>query len=391
MFSECGHDVTVSVATEYGKDFIPENPSLKVTVGRLTLEEMTSLLKNGFDYAVDATHPYADIATQNIESACTATNTLYLRLTRGKSCRDSSVIYVDTVPDAVKILQNTKGNILLTIGVKELEGFTAIDGYASRMFVRILPMVTSLENVLKLGFKNSNIICMQGPFGIEINTAILKMTHAEWIVTKDSGSEGGFHEKLAAAQQVGCGVIVLARPNSEKRNTYEYTFDEILDFFRIPNYPREFTYFPLFINMKNKKILVVGGGNVAERRIKALLTAGADITLVSESVKYELNNLIQSGAIKYADRRYKSGDAEGAFLVIAATDDREVNRLVLKDATEAGALVIISDNRDECGCYFPAIAENREFLAGIVSKTGNHSRLKEKAQELRDFLKKDKL
>jgi len=377
LSAQSAHDVTLSVATEYGRGIIPQNAGFAILSQRLNQAEMIALLeKNRFDHVVDATHPYADEATKNIKTACNEANTKYLRLVRSESEKNQSVIYVDNAAQAAQFLKNTSGNVLMTIGSKELEAFTAIEDYASRLFVRIIPMVDSLKKAIDLGFKNANIICMQGPFEIDMNVAMLKMTDAAYMITKDSGEAGGFAKKIIAAEQTGCKVIVIARPSVETG----YTFDEILKFFDIK------PYFPLFINMTGRKVTVVGGGKIAERRIKTLLQFGADITVVAPDITEELSQIAQRGEMKHIAKKYTGADISDAFLVIAATDNRDVNHTVAEDAKAAGILVIVSDNRFECDSYFPAIAENEEYIAGMVSKNGNHTGLKETAKELRRFL-----
>ena len=385
LLSSDGTDVILSVATEYGKNIISGNTRFSVLSQRLDKASMVALLeKDDFDYVVDATHPYADDATQNIKAACAETNTEYLRLIRNESSKEQSIVYVDNAVQAVDFLKGTSGNILMTIGSKELDAFTVIENYSSRLFVRIIPMIDSLQKVIDMGFKNANIICMQGPFEIDMNAAMLKMTNAAYMVTKDSGEAGGFSKKIIAAKQLGCKIIVIARPSVESG----YTFIEILKFFNIKSIEIKeyFTYFPLFTNMSGRKVIFIGGGKIAERRIKTLLNYNADITVISPDITDDLRQIVQRGEIKYINRKYMSTDISDTFLVIAATDDREVNQAIMKDAKSAGILVIVSDKREECDCWFPAIAENGEYIAGIVSKNGNHTGLKELAQELRRFL-----
>jgi len=379
------YNVTLCVATEYGKNIIPQNTGFDILSQRMNKFEMIALLKkNKFAYIIDATHPYAGEATRNIKAACTETVMIYLRLIRHESDKNQSVIYVDNAIQAAEFLKNTSGNVLMTIGSKELDAFTVIKDYSSRLFVRIIPMMDSLQKVIDMGFKNANIICMQGPFEIDMNIAMLKMTNAEYMVTKDSGEAGGFAKKIIAAEQTGCKVIVIARPFVESG----YTFNEILQYFNIKDTEtaENFNYFPLFTNMSGRKITFIGGGKIAERRIKILLNYNADITLVAPDITNELRQIVERGEIKYISRKYINTDILGAFLVIAVTDNRDVNHAVMQDAKAAGILVIVADNKAECDCYFPAIAENGEYRAGIVSKNGNHAGLKELAQELRRFL-----
>lgn len=236
LLSINGMDVTLCVATDYGKKVIHHNAGLKMLAKRLDQAEMTVWLKeNAYDYVVDATHPYAKAATQNIKAACFKTHTEYLRLTRDESKWEQSVIYVDNTAEAAELLKTTTGNVLMTIGSQEIEAFTSIENYAERLFIRIIPMLESVQKAIHLGFKNANIICMQGPFGIDMNVATLKMVNAAYLVTKDSGETGGFSQKLAAAEQTGCKVIVVARPVIESG----YTFDEVLRFFNVGDFESE--------------------------------------------------------------------------------------------------------------------------------------------------------
>ena len=75
--------------------------------------------------------------------------------------------------------------------------------YAERIVLRILPLESSLQIALKLGYKPAHIICMQGPFSKELNVAMLKKYGSKFMVTKDSGAVGGFDEKVEAAAAAG--------------------------------------------------------------------------------------------------------------------------------------------------------------------------------------------
>ena len=99
------------------------------------------------------------------------------------------------------------------------------------------------------------------------------------------------------------------------------------------------SYHPVFLNLKGKRCIVVGGGRVAERKALSLLESGADITVISpevtkrlrkESVKRLNRAKGSSGKIRHIPRKYKKGDLKNAFLVIAATDSNEINKKSLK-------------------------------------------------------------
>ena len=88
-------------------------------------------------------------------------------------------------------------------------------------------------------------------------------------------------------------------------------------------------------------------------------------------------------------RKYEQGDIGffDPFLTIAATDCRETNAAVGRDAKKSNVPVIVADRREECNCYFPAIAQNDSFIAGLVSKNGDHHGVKLMAEKIREQLK----
>jgi siroheme synthase-like protein len=148
-------------------------------------------------------------------------------------------------------------------------------------------------------------------------------------------------------------------------------------------------FFPLFVDMNGRKALIVGGGKVAERRIKVLLDFSADITVISPEVTENIEHAASVETICLLKRKYQEGDVAALtpFLVIAATDKREVNRAIMTEAKALNIHVSVADCRDECTCYFPAIADNGAYVAGLVSKDGNHAGVKQMAEKMRDTLK----
>lgn len=139
-------------------------------------------------------------------------------------------------------------------------------------------------------------------------------------------------------------------------------------------------YFPVFINLNGKKCVVVGGGKVAERKILLLITSGADITVVSPDLTRPLANLRESGAFFYLERKYRKNDVTNAFLVIAATSDKGVNRRVSCDAPY---LVNVVD-APELSNFNAAAALNKGLLTISVSTSGACPPL---ASAIRDDLK----
>jgi siroheme synthase-like protein len=147
-------------------------------------------------------------------------------------------------------------------------------------------------------------------------------------------------------------------------------------------------FFPLFVDMNGRKALIAGGGKVAERRIKVLLDFGADITVISPEAAEYLENAAARGTIRLHKRKYQKGDvaALAPFLVIAATSDRQVNQQIAMEAKNLDIPLSVADCREECTCYFPAIADNGAYIAGLVSKDGNHVGVKQMAEKVRGAL-----
>ena len=140
--------------------------------------------------------------------------------------------------------------------------------------------------------------------------------------------------------------------------------------------------------MNGTKVLIAGGGNVAERRIKVLLDFGADITVISPEVTEYIEHAASLQTIRLHKRKYKQGDITDMtpFFIIAATNDRQVNHQIAMEAKSLDIPVSVADCREECTCYFPAIADNGAFIAGLVSKDGNHAGVKQMAEKMRETL-----
>lgn len=129
----------------------------------------------------------------------------------------------------------------------------------------------------------------------------------------------------------------------------------------------EHPYFPVFIDISGKRTVVIGGGSVALRRVNTLLRFGADVCLVSPSLCAGLDSLRESGKISAVLRNYEEKDLEGAELVIAATDDRTVNRKVWGDCKERKIPVNTADDHTLCDFYFPSVVMTEDVVVAVSS------------------------
>lgn len=217
---------TLCVATEYGELVLKENPFMTVHRGRMQEEQIKEYIGNGkFGAVVDATHPYADIVTKNIKAAMEGMNIPCLRLKReGKDGRtEENVVCFETNEACAKALENVRGNILLTIGSKELSKYCVSEEVRSRLFIRVLPGVENLSLCAEQGIKGRQMIAMQGPFTAEMNEATIQQYEISCLVTKQSGMSGGYFEKLEAARKTGIPVFAIGRPEEDTG----YSFHEV--------------------------------------------------------------------------------------------------------------------------------------------------------------------
>ncbi len=217
----------VCVATEYGESLLPRGEYLRISHERLDQEQMEALMEDMKRWepdtlVIDATHPYAVAVTENIRRACRKTGLPRLRLIRQESdWKDGEAVWVKSTEEAVEYLKNTEGGILVTTGSKELAAFTGIPDYRSRVYARVLSIPKVVRECAQLGFEGKHLICMQGPFSRELNAAMIRQLQTRWLVTKESGSTGGFLEKCLAARDTGSRLVIIGRPAKEEGVTLQ--------------------------------------------------------------------------------------------------------------------------------------------------------------------------
>ena len=145
-------------------------------------------------------------------------------------------------------------------------------------------------------------------------------------------------------------------------------------------------YFPLFISLDSKKVLIFGGGVIAARRAVSLLEFGADIKIVATKCKPELSELEKRGMIRIEKRKYKSGEIGDYFMVLGATDDKDVNIAIYKECKEKNILVNIASDKGKCDFFFPGIVKNKNLVIGVTASGENHKGVKETTKNIREYL-----
>lgn len=140
--------------------------------------------------------------------------------------------------------------------------------------------------------------------------------------------------------------------------------------------------FPLFIDLTDKKVLVIGGGKVGLSRAKKLGDFGAKVCLIDPLARPQ-------PAMTILSRGYVPGDLEGFFLCVAATNDKEVNRQIYQEGQERGVLMNVADDPALCQFFFPALCQGNGLVAGLVSDGTEHSKTAKMAQKIRHLLEKE--
>jgi len=144
-------------------------------------------------------------------------------------------------------------------------------------------------------------------------------------------------------------------------------------------------FYPMFLKISGKRCVVVGGGGVALRKVRGLLEYGTNVEVISPDPCLELSKLGETGEIKVLRRRYRSGDLQGAFLAIAATDNRALNRQVVKEAEDKAVLVNVADDVENSDFIVPSYLRRGDMTIA-VSTAGRSPAL---ARKIRTRLEKE--
>ncbi|MBR1592084.1 MAG: precorrin-6A reductase [Ruminococcus sp.] len=202
----------ICVTTDFGANLLPKSKYINIMTGRKNRDEIDEILqKRRYTAVIDATHPYAAEITENIKSVCTGIK--YLRIKRNE-IKLSGLIF-DNLSEIITLCNNSSGSILSTMGCKECHEITTIKNFKERVWIRILPIEANFRQCIEAGFPKEHIIAENPPFSLEKNISDIRLCNAEILLTKESGSAGGYSEKAKAAEICGIRLVTLKRPPDE--------------------------------------------------------------------------------------------------------------------------------------------------------------------------------
>ena len=124
-------------------------------------------------------------------------------------------------------------------------------------------------------------------------------------------------------------------------------------------------HFPVFLSLKDKHCIIIGGGSVAERKADSLLNSQARVTIVSPNLTTQLAYLVKEGQLQYIERHYQNNDIDSAFLVIAATDQAEINQAIAEQANKNNTLVNVVDNLSLCSFIVPSVLDRSPVTVAV--------------------------
>lgn len=209
-----GHRVVVSMATGQPlQDPLPHG--VKRRSGMLDARAMVALFQEeSIDRVVDATHPFAVLASRTIREACRMATLPYERYERPADADfGDSAILVASHKAAAKAAVGYARPILLTTGSRNLLPYVEAARAADLpLFARVLPAEESLAACRMAGLLSHEIIAARGPFSVADTETLLRQHAIGTLVTKDSGKRGGLTEKACAADRCGATLIVIQRP-----------------------------------------------------------------------------------------------------------------------------------------------------------------------------------
>ena len=125
------------------------------------------------------------------------------------------------------------------------------------------------------------------------------------------------------------------------------------------------TFYPVFLNLNGRRCVVIGGGQIAEGKVLKLIDSGAKIVVISPDATQNIRDIAGRGDVELNLRKYQTGDLAGAFLVIAATNDRVVNQEIFEEAESLGVLLNAVDDPPRCSFIAPSIVERGPVTLAI--------------------------
>lgn len=143
-------------------------------------------------------------------------------------------------------------------------------------------------------------------------------------------------------------------------------------------------YFPLFVDLSAKKIVVIGAGAIAKRRVQVLSDFTEHITVIASDIHPDIQILENEGKLTVIQKNYEHSDIDDADIVLAATNDEILNQKIVEQCRQKHILVNNCSDRNQCDFYFPGVIHTDEMVIGVTTNGKDHI----KAQKMTEQIKK---
>ena len=148
-------------------------------------------------------------------------------------------------------------------------------------------------------------------------------------------------------------------------------------------------YYPVFVDMTERRCVVIGGGPVAERKVEGLLAVGASVAVISPALTARLEALTREGRICHVGRHYGPGDLAGSELAFVATDDGEVNAAVAREGRGAGVWVNAADDPANCDFILPSVLRRGDLVVAVATGGASPALSRAVREELEAYFTED--
>lgn len=248
------------------------------------------------------------------------------------------------------------------------------------------------RDVSELAFEGEPVVLLE---------CLLNLVANEWFdgrkLTKDQLIEKLYQDILTLNKK--CRHLVVVTGTMESADHYDQETKEYIEIVDqisqklaqaadqvISSKPEQNAWFPVFMDLSNKKVVIAGGGKIASRRAAVLAEFGAAVFVAAPVASEEMLELNQQGWVHLEQREFRAADLEGAFMVIAATNDAVINDQIALRCREKQIMINHAGDKRQCSFYFPGAAKEGCLSAGVTASGSDHKLAKRMTEKLREWL-----
>lgn len=151
----------------------------------------------------------------------------------------------------------------------------------------------------------------------------------------------------------------------------------------------DYPFFPMFVDLSHRRVLVVGGGRIAARRVKTLVQFCPSITVVAPEIHPDIAALAEAGRVVARQRTYLESDLDGVGLALACTGDGDLNAAVAAACRTRGIPANNADNKEDCDFLFPGVARRDALVVGVTAGGEDHRLARRATEALKHWLEHD--